>query len=237
MTNRVGKGVVAVGLLYAARRYLRDWGTTKAEAGGPLPGDELVAAPSLTATEGVTINTSAASVWPWLMQLGQDRGGLYSFEKLENVVGLRYRNADRIHPEWQHLTIGDTVRLAPRGWFGLPAGVVFNVVGLDDQQSIILRDEPSQFLWDAVWSFHVVPRGEDRCRLLIRSRLALRHPGEVLKAEMLGPARAMITRGMLIGIKRRAEGDAQAEASAATASSHLHSAVPTSAGEAAAIVP
>lgn len=232
----MGKGVVALGLLYAARRYLRDWGTTKAEAGGPLPGDELVASPSLTATEGVTINTPAASVWPWLVQLGQDRGGLYSFEKLENIAGLRYRNADRIHTEWQHLAIGDTVRLAPKGWFGLPSGVVFDVVGLDDVQSIVLRAEPSQFLWDAVWSFHVIPRGEDRCRLLIRSRLALRHPGEVFKAEMLGPARAMITRGLLIGIKRRAEGEAQAELSAATASGHLHCADARRAGDTETIV-
>ncbi len=208
-------------LLYAARRYYLNWGTTKEECHMRLPGDELIERPVVETTEGVWIDAPASAVWPWLVQMGQDRGGLYSYETLENIVGLDYRNADQIHPEWQHLAPGDVVRLAPRGWMGLRDGIAMSVVEVTDQQSIVMRTMP-QDLWDAVWSFHLVPHWEDRCRLLIRTRIRLRHPGEVLMVELAGPAKALMTRGILLGIKRRVECQVQGEAAAATASSHLH---------------
>ena len=222
MTDRLVKVAAAAALLYAARRYFRDWGTTKSESGGALPGDQLVRAPALQATEGVWINAAAEQVWPWLVQMGQNRGGLYSYEKLENALGLHYRNAGELHPEWQHLRIGDTVRLVPRGWLGLVDGVTLQVADITDLRAIVLQGEPSRLPWEVVWSFHLIPHGDDRCRLLIRSRLALRQPGEGVAAELIGPARALITRGILVGIKRRVERRRQAEASAATASAHLH---------------
>ncbi|BBX18500.1 SRPBCC family protein [Mycolicibacterium duvalii] len=205
MVNRMVKVLTAAGLLYAARRYFRDWGTTKEESTSVLPGDHLLAAPVLQATEGVWIEAAAEQVWPWLVQMGQDRGGLYSFEALENALGLDYRNADRIHPEWQDLAVGDPVRLVPRGWLGLRHGVEMTVAAIDAPHSIVLRAAPPQLPWEMVWSFHLLPHWEDRCRLLIRSRLALRHPGEVAFAELAGPARAFVTRGMLLGVKRRVE--------------------------------
>ncbi|UXA18984.1 SRPBCC family protein [Mycobacterium sp. SMC-4] len=209
MANRVLKVLTVAGLLYGARRYFRDWGTTKEESGATLAGDELVAAPVLQATEGVWIEAPAEQVWPWLVQMGQDRGGLYSFEVLENAVGLQYRNADRIHHEWQDLAVGDSVRLVPRGWLGLTDGVELTVTAITAPESIVLHAAPPRLPWEMVWSFHLLPRWEDRCRLLIRSRLALRHPGEVALAELAGPARAFVTRGMLLGIKRRAERSAE----------------------------
>ncbi len=219
---RVAAGVA---LLYAARRYFRNWGTTKEECRMSLLGDELVRGPVVATTEAAWINASATAVWPWLLQMGQDRGGLYSYETLENLIGLDYHNADRIHPEWQRLAPGDEIRLVPKGWMGLRDGVAMRVVEVVEQQSIVLRATPPDQLWDAVWSFHVIPHWEDRCRLLIRTRIRLRHPGEVLSTEFAGPARALLTRGILLGIKRRAEGQAQGEAAAATASSHLHGVV------------
>ena len=215
MANTIVKAFATGALLYAARRYFRDWGTTKAESSGKMPGDELLSAPVLQATEAVWIDAGAESVWPWLVQMGQERGGLYSFEKLENAVGLGYRNADRIHPEWQHIAVGDVVRLVPKGWLGLPDGIELRVAELIDGQSIVLRAQPG-LPWDGVWSFHVIPHWDDRCRLVIRSRLALRHPAEVAVAELFGPARAFITRGILLGIKRRAEGRGQLETSGAS---------------------
>src|SRR6478735_2535965 len=90
----------AAALLYAARRYYRNWGTTKSECAMALPGDELLDSRVARTTEAVWIDAAADSVWPWLVQMGQDRGGLYSYETLENVFGLEYHNADRIHSEW-----------------------------------------------------------------------------------------------------------------------------------------
>lgn len=203
------KGVAALGLggagLYAARRFYRNWGTTKEECETRLAGDELVGSPAVQTTEGVWIDASASEVWPWLVQMGQDRGGLYSYEALENAVGLHYRNADRIHPEWQQLGVGDVIRLVPQGWLGLRDGVALPVAEIVEGQSIVLRQEPGRLPWDGVWSFHVMPHWEDRCRLLVRSRSRMRLPGEVIGAELAGPVVSLMTRGMLLGIKRRAE--------------------------------
>ncbi len=199
-------GSVAAGAgLVAARQFYRNWGTTKDECQTPLPGDELIGQPAVQTTEGVWIDAPAADVWPWLVQMGQDRGGLYSYEGLENLVGLKYRNADRIHPEWQHLEVGDVIRVVPRGWMGLSDGIALPVAQVTEGQSIVLRLEPPQLPWDGIWSFHVIPRWEDRCRLLVRSRSRMRAPGEVLGAEAGGPVLALMTRGMLLGIKRRVE--------------------------------
>jgi hypothetical protein len=227
MANGVVKLGAAAVLLYGARRYFRDWGTTKAEFESRLPGDRLVHPPVIRATEAVDIEAPAEDVWPWLVQMGQDRGGLYSYERLENTLGLRYRNADRLHEEWQRLAEGDAVRLVPRGWLGIDDGVEMRVVELVDGKGvegkcIVLLAEPPQVPFTMVWSFHLMRRGADRCRLLIRSRMGLRHPGEVLLAEVLGPARALLTRGMLIGIKRRVESRRQAEAAAAATSAEVH---------------
>ena len=186
-----------------------------------LDGDGLITGSVVRSTEAVSIDAPAGVVWPWLVQMGQDRGGLYTYEKLENLAGLRYVNADRVHPEWQHLAPGDTIRLVPKGWMGLREGIALQVVEVADQQSIVLRASAGRE-WDVVWSFHVIPHWDDRCRLLIRIRTPLRHPGQALVTELAGPARALMTRGMLLGIKRRAQQQFQAEASAAKASNELH---------------
>jgi hypothetical protein len=78
-------------------------------------------------------------------------------------------------------------------------------------QSIVLRVDPSRLPWDGVWSFRIVARWEDRCRLLVRSRSRLRLPGEVVGSELSGPVVSLMTRGMLLGIKRRAEAAQLAE--------------------------
>ena len=116
---------------------------------------------------------------------------------------------------------GDTIRLVPKGWMGLREEIALQVVEVADQQSIVLRASAGRE-WDVVWSFHVIPHWDDRCRLLIRIRTPLRHPGQALVTELAGPARALMTRGMLLGIKRRAQQQFQAEASAAKASNELH---------------
>jgi hypothetical protein len=209
MTTNARRLTLAAGIalaLYTARRYFRNWGTTKDECQMQLPGDELMRQPVLQSTEGVWIDQAAAEVWPWLVQVGQDRGGLYSYEPLENLFGMRHRNADRIHPEWQNLEPHDVVRLAPKGWMGRSEGVAFTVAEVIEEQAIVLHVAPPDLPWETVWSFHLIPHWDDRCRLLVRTRMGLRHPGEVLMAEIAGPATGLMTRGMLRGIRRRAQG-------------------------------
>ena len=206
MPSKLMRVATAAALLYAARRYYRNWGTTKEESVTYLPGDELLDQPAIRTTEAVWINAPASAVWPWLVQMGQDRGGLYSYETLENFVGLNYHNADRIHPEWQRLAPGDRVRLVPRGWMGLRNGFNLTVAEVIEQQAVMLCAGPPTHPMDAVWSFHVIPYWEDRCRLLVRSRTRRRHWGDAVAIECVAPAMALVTRGMLRGIKRRAEG-------------------------------
>ena len=215
---RVG-GVLAG--LYGARRFYRNWGATKEESRMRLAGDELLDRPVLQTTEAVWIDAPAATVWQWLVQVGQDRGGLYTYETLEHLAGLQYHNADHINPEWQNLAPDDTVRLVPRGWMGLRDGIALKVVEVVDGESIVLRTMAPE-LWDAVWSFHAVRHWDDRCRLMVRIRTRLHRPGQVLADELTGPLKALVTRGMLLGIKRRAQQQFQAETSAAKASDELH---------------
>jgi hypothetical protein len=137
--------------------------------------------------------------------MGQDRGGLYTHEMLENLIGLQHRNADCIHSEWQDLSSGSEIRIAPRGWFGLPNGVTLTVEELTAERAIVLRGSHPGLPFNLVWSFHLLPRGDDQCRLLVRTRTALRHPGEVFLTEAAGPLIAFTTRGMLLGIRQRAE--------------------------------
>src|SRR6185312_12011565 len=96
-----------------AEPWMGRWGTTADERRAALPGDELVPAPGIAIDHGVTIEAPAERSWPWLAQIGQDRGGFYSYEWLENLAGCRMRNADRIHPEWQEREIGERVMLHP----------------------------------------------------------------------------------------------------------------------------
>ncbi len=187
-----------------------------------LPGDELVAAPVDQTTEAVWIDAPASMVWPWLVQMGQDRGGLYTFEKLENLAGLSYQDADRIHPEWQQLDVGDTVRLVPKGWLGLRDGVSFEVVEIQHERTIVLQARFPYPMWDVVWSFHLIPYGQDRSRLLIRIRTPLRRPGQVLVTELCSPGMSFVTRGVLLDIKRRTQQQFQAEASAERAIGDVH---------------
>src|SRR5690242_10440737 len=85
------------------------WGATDEETTETLPGDALVPHPKSQATHAITIHAPVAEVWPWLVQVGQDKGGFYSYTWLENLVGCQMRNADRIVPQFQQLQVGDKV--------------------------------------------------------------------------------------------------------------------------------
>jgi hypothetical protein len=78
------------------------------------------------------------------------------------------------------------------------------VEAITPEQSIVLR-ATSPNLPEAVWSFHLQPHWANHTRLLARARVGLRHPGEVYAAELARPAIALMTRGVLLGIKRRVQ--------------------------------
>jgi hypothetical protein len=191
--------------LVAAAAGVRNWGATGREQDSALPGDELVADPASVTTRAVTVAAPAEEVWRWLVQIGQDRGGMYSYDGLENILGLRIHSTDRIREEWQHLDAGDQVRLVRKGWLGLKDGFALPVERVDPGRTIVLREQPPQQPWDAVWSFHVIPLGLDQCRLISRSRSALPRGAARLATWVMEPVTLVMTRKMLLGIKQRAE--------------------------------
>lgn len=196
--------LVPVAWVVAHRRW-RNWGATPDEIDRALPGDELVAPPSSSTTRAVTVDAPAAEVWPWLVQMGHGRAGMYSYDLLENLIGLDIHSRWSIVDELQHLEVGDRIRLVPPGWAGLKDGYALPVAMIDEGRSLVLREDPAEGPWDAVWSFHVVPDGPDRCRLISRGTAQDRGPAARLADELMDPVTLVMTRKMLLGIKERAE--------------------------------
>jgi len=184
----------------------RNWGATADEIDATLPGDELVPGPAENTTLGVTINAPAEWVWAWLVQIGQGRGGMYSYDWAENLMGLDIHTTDQVRDEWQHLAPGDRVVVVPEGYGPMPAGYAFTVARVEPPRVLVLRQAPPEHPWNGVWSFHVVPAGEGRCRLLSRSRTEVPAQLGMRLATRVGePVTLVMTRRMLLGIKQRAE--------------------------------
>lgn len=213
----MGKGwlvvTAAAGAAVTARCVWRSWGATADELCMALPGDELVPDPATSATRAVTVLAPPREVWRWLVQIGQDRGGLYSYDWLENLLRLHIHSADEVRDEWQHLAVGDRVRLVPRGWMGLRDGYSLPVAHLEPERSIVLRQEPPEHPWNAIWSFTILPDPDwpDRCRLVSRGREE-RRPGlgaalQRALTAAFDPITLVMTRRMLLGIKERAESE------------------------------
>ena len=176
------------------------WGASDAEADMRLPGDDLLTAANLTATRAITVDAEAEAVWPWLAQLGQGRGGFYSYEALENLLGCDIHNADRVVPEWQSITVGDEVRLHPE--------VAMTVALVEPGRSLVLRggvplgDRPAPY--DFTWSFVTLEAPGHQTRLVVRERYAYRRPWAALVVEPVELMSFVMSRRMLRGIAERA---------------------------------
>jgi hypothetical protein len=203
-----GAGVLGMRVLHAGR----NWGATAAEAAAPLPGDELVPEPAEMSTLAVTVAAPAEEIWAWLVQMGHGRGGMYSYDWLENLIGLDIHTTDEIREQWQHLAVGDRVVVVPEGYRAMPAGYSFTVARVEPPRALVLRQAPPEHPWNGVWSFHVAPAGDGRCRLLSRSRTEAPSQVGLRIATRVGePVTLVMTRRMLNGIKEHAErGAAQA---------------------------
>jgi hypothetical protein len=181
-----------------SRPWYSKWGATEPEVNMSLPGDDQVPNPVLVSTRAITILAPASAIWPWLVQMGQGRGGLYSYERLENLVGCDMHNADRIIPEHQHLKVGDKVRLVPEG-----RDLYFVVSAIEPDRAIILfGDDPP-----TTWAFILEPIDENTTRLIIRWRQDYEPtPGNVLGWRVFtDPITFVMERKLLQGIKARAE--------------------------------
>lgn len=207
-----GAGVGVAGAIFATSHWSRmaTWGTTESEALAAMPGDELIGRSRYRSTHAVTVEAPAEEVWPWLVQLGQGRGGLYSYDWLENLLGLDIHSADRVVPELQGLAVGDHVRLVPEG--SEPA-LRFVVARLTAPHVLVLgpdQDRESAFaahLPHPCWTFQLNPAGAGRCRLVVRFQADFEPTplASVAYQHALLPIHFVMERKMMLGIKRRAE--------------------------------
>lgn len=205
---RLAGAVAAGAAAYATvvRPWYLTWGTTAGERDRTLPGNELVPDARFQSTRAVTVEAPAAAVWPWLAQMGQGRGGLYSYEWLENLFGCDLHNADHVVAEWQDVSPGDHVRLVkpPEGdeW-------ALEVAIVDPPTAFVLRTpgEAHGGAPHASWAFVVLPTDRDECRLFARWRSTWEPglAGWLPNAVLVPPVHFVMERRMLLGIKVRAE--------------------------------
>lgn len=181
--------------LYLAliRRWQLRWGATDAEIKRSMPGDDIVDKPSFNATRAVTIHAPANNIYPWIVQMGINRAGWYSYDLLDN---LARKSAESILPEYQNLQIGDLVPISPDGKQGTW------VYDFGKNKWMLWWDQKG----DSSWVWGIYPEGETRSRLITRVRMKYRLFSSALLFNLLIEFFDMpMMRKSLLGIKRRAE--------------------------------
>ncbi|MDA8217068.1 MAG: hypothetical protein M0Z94_05555 [Dehalococcoidales bacterium] len=208
-------GVVAYRAAF--RPWHRRWGATDEEVARPLPGDDLVDNPNYSSTRALTIAASPESVWPWLVQIGQGRGGFYSYDWLENAVGLGIRSADHVVEDLQTLKVGDIIAVEPEG-------NGYSVIAVEPNALLLLftdgrngpgalNDHFRQVGMASTWAFVLTLTPEGGTRLLVRWRARYDYlrsgvPLAYLIGPLLEPVEFLMERQMLLGLRQRAEGGA-----------------------------
>lgn len=173
--------------------WMMRWGATPAEQQISLPGDDLVPNPATESTRAITINAPVGTVWQWLIQVGQDRGGFYSYDWLENLFGTNIHTTNVIRPEWQTRATGEKVPLMPSGFLGSPPDYGPHAI-VDPGRSLILTK------WGA---FVLQPIDGQTTRLIVRDRAPSTN---LLNRLVFDPLVFTMEVREMRGIKARAEG-------------------------------
>jgi hypothetical protein len=226
MALSLGAALTATYLI-AVRPLWKHWGVDPAEAERALPGDDLVPEPQAADTRGVTIAAPPSAVWPWLVQMGYGRAGWYSYD----TVDMTGKSVSEIHPEWQALAVGDTIKTDPRGGFAVKvfepekALVLYYDTALMREQMTAAAEAglplappnlratgkalgtmtPPEF--SISWTFVLEPTIEVGTRLIERFRLSgeMRGRAAAVSGKMLGLGIFTMTRKQMLGIRERAE--------------------------------
>jgi len=174
------------------RRPILTWGATSQEATSRLPGDELLVDADGVSTRAITINAPAASVWPWLAQMGPSpRGGAYTYDWIENLLGLDMHSAESVLPEYQHPDVGDTIGLGSNR---------MRLERVEPEHVLAWRSEDGNWIWTFVLEEH-----DGTTRLISRNRFRLPTLAARIGMLPMEPGSLLMERKMLHGIKRRAE--------------------------------
>ena len=189
---------------FPIRRWMNRWGSTPSDLSRVMAGDRFLIDPTYSGTTAVTVNAAPDDIWPWLVQIGYQRGGLYSYDWLDRLFGYLDRpSATRILPEFQHLAVGDDI---PVG-----RGPSWPVAVVEPGRALVL-DMRNMGGFDWVWQFGLYTVDEKRTRLVSRSCVRTRSIWARIATYAIEPAGFLMTRRMLLGIKQRAEGLTSARA-------------------------
>ncbi len=179
-----------------ARQPILHWGATAEEIAAELPGDELIASPNGVATRAITVDAAADQIWPWIVQIGPaPRGGVYTYDWIENLLGLDMHSVDEVLPEFQHPMIGDAIGMGENKMI---------VELVDVNRAIAWRSSDGNW----VWSF-VLHERDGKTRLISRNSFRLNRLVDKIGMLPMEPASLVMERKMLLGMKQRAERLAQ----------------------------
>lgn len=199
----VGVGVVTLAGLYwfPVRGWFRRWGATPEEVARRMAGDALIADPTLEETAAVTVDAPPDYIWPWLVQIGYQRGGLYSYDWLDRLFRILDRpSATRILPELQQVSLGDKIYFGREGL----TRQELTVSVLEPPRALALSAQAGGMDW--VWQWGLYPIDDERTRLVARSTERVpRNPLWWLALQITDPAAFVMGRKMLLNLKERAE--------------------------------
>jgi hypothetical protein len=181
--------------------WMATWGSSATEQQMALPGDELIPMGAGKSTKAITINAPPEVVWQWLVQIGQDRAGFYTYTWLENLFGADFRNANEIHTDWQNLAVGD-------GWRLLPVDYPLDL-GRDAVDPLLIHEPGRALVFDMFGAYIILPIDEHSSRLIVRGESS---PPNLLMRMVVDPVVFTMERRMLLGLKARAEGRPDAPA-------------------------
>jgi hypothetical protein len=194
-------GLAAAGLLVVAsyprwRERCLTWGATQIEATAAIPGDELLTEADIISTRAVRIEAPPEAVWPWLAQMGSGRGGLYTYDWIENLLGLHMHSVDVVLPQFQDVAVGDAQTLGKRG-------PTLRVAICEVERALVVRSDDGNW----VWAFFLERNGSGT-RLISRNRISTpgaSRPARLFYRYFMEPGSLVMERKMLLGIKQRAE--------------------------------
>jgi hypothetical protein len=186
-------GLVLLAALYPLlRRPILTWGATSKETASRLPGDELLENADGVSTRAITIAAPAASVWPWLAQMGPSpRGGAYTYDWIENLLGLDMHSVDHVLPEFQQPRVGDSIGLGSNR---------MRIERVEPEHVLAWRSEDGNWVWTFVLQEH-----DSGTRLISRNRFRLPTLAGRIAMLPMEPGSLLMERKMLRGIKERAE--------------------------------
>jgi len=206
--KKLFEAIGAVGIIAACvllrplfRPWYSKWGTIGGESTMVLPGDELVPEHVGGYTQSIGIRAPASSIWPWVAQVGQGKGGFYSYELLENLVGCNIHNVHRVLPEFQDVKPGDFIIMHPR-IPGIP------VVNVEPGVTLVAGGKQDKFTANN-WIFHIYQK-DGSTRLITRWSFRYK-PALVNRIAydwLIEPIAAVMQRKMLLTIKQLAESHA-----------------------------